>query len=446
MDKRYFLVGLILVAIIAVVIQQMLTADRLCVQNDGLECTDPTGQVVTYWYQHRDSREETLQSLVEQFNDTNEWNIIVQAERAGSYGTIYDRLISIITSGGKPPSMSVAYQNQAATYALLDTVVELTPYVESPQWGFTDEELDDFFPFVAQADYLPQFQGRYGFPPQRSMEVLYYNVDWLSQLGYDHPPHTWEEFREMACAASDPESGTFGYELSIDASTFADMIFNRGGAMINEDGTSYMFADQAGLDTLTFLQDLFADGCATLEEEQYQDQRDFGAGTVLFTIGSTSGLPDYQREVDKGAGHDWSISTIPTALDTPRVNVYGASLSILKTTPEEQLAAWLFIKWLTGSQQSAYWSLNTGYFPVRKSAAADMNEYLAANPQFEKAFTLLENDVAIEPGVAGYDECRGVVDTMLEAVVIWGDDAETRLHEAQEECNLFVPNVSAGGK
>ncbi len=45
------------------------------------------------------------------------------------------------------------------------------------------------------ADYLPQFDGRYGWPPAKSMEVMYYNQDWLEELGYDGPPETVEELR-----------------------------------------------------------------------------------------------------------------------------------------------------------------------------------------------------------------------------------------------------------
>jgi multiple sugar transport system substrate-binding protein/sn-glycerol 3-phosphate transport system substrate-binding protein len=427
------------IAAIIVVVAVFVIFDG-CDPDVDPECgpPDPTGQVITYWYQHRSSREEVLQGMVQEFNDTNEWDITVQAVFAGSYGEIYNKIIEAITSGGELPAMSVAYQNQAATYVLLDGVVEVVPYIESRRWGFTDDELDDFFPFVAQGDYLPQFQGRYGFPPQRSMEVLYYNEDWLHELGYDHPPQTWEEFREMACAASDPAAGTYGYELSIDASTFADMVNNRGGQMLNEEASAYAFGDRAGLEVLTFIQGLFEDGCAKLEDGPYQDQIDFGNGIILFSFGSTSGLPDYRRAVDEGMGHNWSISTMPTTLDEPLVNIYGASLSIMHTTPEEQLASWLFIKWLTETEQSARWSRNTNYFPVRQSAAAELREYFAENPQFEKAFDFLKYDIAIEPGVAGYDECRDSIGAMMEKVVL-GADAATWLEATVVRCGEFMP-------
>jgi multiple sugar transport system substrate-binding protein/sn-glycerol 3-phosphate transport system substrate-binding protein len=441
MKKQSLMAGLAIVTIVGLVISSCTPPSTFDTEIYGdLETLDPSGLVITYWHQHSRSREEALLAMVDDFNSTNEWGITVQAEYAGGYGEIYNRVIAGIPSG-EVPDMSVAYQNQAATYATQGAVVEITPYLESETWGFGEDEVADFFPFVSQGDLLPQFDGRYGFPPQRSMEVMYYNVDWLNELGYDHPPRTWDEFKEMACAATDPDADTYGYELSVDTSTFADMVFNRGGQMLEDDASGYAFGSQAGLDALLFIQELFDEGCAILETEAYADQADFGAGRVLFTFSSTSGLPYYRSAVAEGAGHNWSIATMPTTLDTPRVNIYGASLSIMRTTPEKQLATWLFIKWLTDTDQSARWARASNYFPIRASAADLLGDYFAENPEFETAFGFLGNDVAIEPGVAGYDECRDAVGDMLNAVA-GGEDAATWLADTVEECNAFLAEAA----
>jgi multiple sugar transport system substrate-binding protein/sn-glycerol 3-phosphate transport system substrate-binding protein len=441
MRKQVLLAGLAMVTVVGLTLVSCRPPpyDREVYGN--LEKLDPSGQVITYWHQHSRERGEELDALVDDFNASNEWGIAVQAEYAGGYGDIYNKIMDGIPSG-EVPNVTVAYQNQAATYATQGGIVEVTPYVESARWGFSEEELADFFPFVELGDYLPQFDGRYGFPPHRSMEVLYYNADWLRELGYDGPPRTWDEFKEMACAASDPDAGKYGYELSIDASTFADMVYNRGGVMINEDATAYAFGDQAGLTALAFIQELFDEGCAVLETEAYGDQEHFGEGRILFTFSSTSGIPYYRDLVSEGGGFAWSISTMPTTLDTPRVDIYGASLSIMHTTPEKQLASWLFIKWLTEPEQSARWSRASNYFPVRQSVAAELADYFAENPQYEKAFGFLGYDLTIEPGVIAYDECRDLINTMMDAVATTDADPATLLADALEECNAFLAELA----
>ncbi|MDY7078036.1 MAG: ABC transporter substrate-binding protein [Chloroflexota bacterium] len=413
-----------------------------------IENLDPNGQTVVFWYQHTLSREELMLSMIDDFNRTNEWGITVQGETQGGYTDLYQKIIAGIPAN-QLPSMAVAYQNQAATYAVQGALVALDPYVDSEKWGYPEAELDDFFPIALGADYLPQFEARYGWPPYKSMEVMYYNEDWLAELGYDGPPETWEEFKEMACAAAEQpfsgatgEGGSLGYEYtSQDASRFATFSFSRGGNIINETGTGYVFNGQEGLAALEFLKDLEANGCAGLVTERYGDQSDFGAGRVLFTFSSISGLSYYVTAVDEGAGFNWSVNPPPHSLPEPRLNIYGASISVFESTPEEQLAAWLFIKWLSEPEQQAQWASGTGYFPTRQAAADQLADYFAENPTYAKAFTFMAMDYGVESPVAGYDECRAAIAEMIIAV-LGGEDTQTQLDATVEQCNEYLEDAA----
>ncbi|HHN93170.1 MAG TPA: ABC transporter substrate-binding protein, partial [Anaerolineae bacterium] len=386
-------------------------------------------------------------SMIDEFNRTNEWGITVQGESQGGYGDLYKNIVAGIPAH-QLPSMAVAYQNQAATYAGQGVLVALDPYVNSPKWGYTEEELNDFFPIALAADYLPQFDARYGWPPYKSMEVMYYNEDWLKELGYDGPPETWDEFAEMACAAAEnPFSGatgegqSYGYVYSIDASRFATFVFSRGGNIINKDGTEYVFNGPEGLEALNFLKDLVDRGCAREQTERYGDQSDFGAGLSLFTIGSISGLPYYKNAVDEGAGFSWSVNPPPHTTPKPRLNIYGASQSIFVSSPEEQLAAWIFIKWMSEPEQQAQWASGTGYFPTRQSAADLLSDYFEEHPIYKKAFTFMSMDYGIESPVAGYDECRSAISEMLTSV-LGGADTESELNATVEACNEYLQEAA----
>jgi multiple sugar transport system substrate-binding protein len=412
-----------------------------------IENLDPSGQTVVYWHQHTSSRDELMTSLVDEFNRTNEWGITVEGESQGGYTELYQKIIAGIPAN-QLPEMAVAYQNQAATYAVQGVLVALDPYMESEKWGYTETELDDFFPIALGADFLPQFEARYGWPPYKSMEVMYYNEDWLAELGYDGPPETWDEFKEMACAASEqPFSGAtdptpgFGYVYSIDASRLATFIFSRGGNMLNESGTGYVFNGSEGLEAVTFLKELVDAGCAIEQTERYGDQSDFGAGRSLFTISSISGLSYYKSVVDEGAGFSWSVNPPPHSTAEPRMNIYGASQSIFVSTPEQQLATWLFIKWMSEPEQQATWASSTGYFPTRQSAADMLADYFAEHPVYEKAYTFMSMDYGIESPVAGYDECRATIEEMLTSVLA-GEDAQGQLDATVGACDEYLEEAA----
>ena len=81
------------------------------VQTD-LEQVDPTGQQVTFWYQHGLKREERLAELIAEFNSSNVWGIQVQGEYSGTYSNIYNKMLIGLQTGSLP-DLIVAYNNLA---------------------------------------------------------------------------------------------------------------------------------------------------------------------------------------------------------------------------------------------------------------------------------------------------------------------------------------------
>ena len=48
---------------------------------------------ITYWHPHSQPREEFLNQLIDEFNDTNPYSITVVGEYAGNYSEIVDKVI-----------------------------------------------------------------------------------------------------------------------------------------------------------------------------------------------------------------------------------------------------------------------------------------------------------------------------------------------------------------
>lgn len=397
------------------------TPEQPIVVDDKYQNTDPSGQVVPFWHPYTGENERALLEIIADFNATNQWNINLIAEYQGNHDDLFDKMLTFMNTADAP-SLVVAYQNQAATYQLGKALIDIDELVYSERWGLSKEEIDDFFPAFFYQDISPSFGNiRLGFPPHRSMEVLYYNQDWLAELGYDAPPTTPEEFKEMACAASaQPFSGataegSIGYQLSTNASRFASFTFAFDGDIFDENNNQYTYDSPGAVDAMSFIQGLIDDGCASLVTEQYGDQIEFSQGTTLFTVGSSSSLLFYQSAVQAGSNHNWSVAPIPHTTEEPVQNIYGASISIPKSNPESQLAAWLFLKFFTRPEIQAKWAINSNYFPVRASAAGSLGDYFAVNPAYAEAFEMLPYGTT-EPPVAGYDFVRDMVSESMFAI------------------------------
>jgi len=220
-----------------------------------------------------------------------------------------------------------------------------------------------------------------------------------------------------------------GYEINTDASRFASIVFSRHGSYFQEDGSAFTFTDPTVVETMTFVKDLYDKGCITLIAERYGDQTDFGNYKTLFTIGSSSGLPYYASAVESGEQGEfqWGVAPLPymDGGDEPVMNLYGASVTVPKSTPEGELAAWLFVKWFTEPEQNVRWALISNYFPVRYSAADLMSDYLAENPTYKSAFDLLEYSTYEAQWCACYEDVRRQMADAYSAILDGADINET---------------------
>ncbi len=407
-------------------------------ETDAISQLNPSGQEVLFWHVSTRKHLAILEEIVDGFNETNPYGIRVVPQYAGYYGDIYNKIIAAIAAGDTP-DLAIAYANQVADYARAGVIVPLDPYMESEKYGFTPEERADFFEAFLESDRQAAYDNQLmSFAHSRSMEVMYYNQDWLEEMGYDGPPQTWAEFKEMCVAATDPDNDKWGYSHTGGASRFATTIFSFGGDIISEDGKTVKFHEEAGVKSLQLIKDLFDSGCAYESAERYGEQADFANQKALFAFGSTAGLPYYASAVEDAGEFEWSVSPAPHEAPEPAVDVYGPSACIFESKPERQLAAWLFFKYWAETENVTKWANVANYFPLRKSAieSAPMQEYMKGNPKYEKAFGFLQYG-RVEPSVAGWQEIRGILGDAFKRAVE-GGDPKTILDAAAAEANAVL--------
>jgi multiple sugar transport system substrate-binding protein/sn-glycerol 3-phosphate transport system substrate-binding protein len=417
---------------------------------DGeLAGVDPSGQTVVWWHQHSGSREEGLNAIIDQFNSENECGIVVEGQNQGGYEDIREKVNAGIAAGEVPAALLVGYQNDQAFYQLQGALVDLNIFVNDPTWGLTEEDIADFYPAFLEQGVHPAFDNqRLGFPPNRSEEMFYYNQTWLEELGYDAPPTTPEEFREMACAAAEAKGdGIGGYVLRDDASATAAWTYAFGGDILNEEGTGYVLNGPATVEALTFLQELYNDGCAYFFTEG-EASTEFAARNAIFAQGSSSGIRFFEEGITTVAGEEgrdpdvWGATAIPHTTPDPVQNVYGGDVMIPLTTPEQELAAWIFVKWFTSPEIQAQWVAASGYFPTRASTPVD--DYVASvvgGTQWAQSLELLPYGI-YEPQLISYEQVRTRLEEDFNAIM-QGADVQETLDAANEFANQVQEELMA---
>jgi multiple sugar transport system substrate-binding protein/sn-glycerol 3-phosphate transport system substrate-binding protein len=394
---------------------------------DPLAQIDPGGQQIVFWHIYGDEREQALAAIVNDFNASNPYGIQVSAGNQGSYVDIFNKMLE---AGGTPegPDVLIAFQNQAAIYHLNGWLADLNGWVSSPTWGCSPEEIQSFFPGPWNQDLYPSITGlRLGIPFHRSVDMLYYNADWLQALGFNEPPDTPDRFSQVSCAAAgqpfspevaDQSTGTIFFS---DASRLAAWTFALGGEIYDSGSQSFTLNSDQVKGVLTYQRNLIASGCARQAPSWDYDQQQFVQGKVAMILASSS-LIAYFSALE-GAGQlkfRWGAAAYPHLTPQPVSNSYGPSVSIVKSTPERELAAFLFLKHLVSPESQARWAQASGLLPIRSDLGDALTGWFEQYPAYQTAYRLMAN-TRFEPALPGYDFVRVEIESAVSAALEGGD-------------------------
>ncbi len=238
-----------------------------------------------------------------------------------------------------------------------------------------DLDMDDFFPLVLNA-----FGGWndtiYGLPFDNYSGLMFYNRKTLADAGFDRPPETWQELKDVYGPALTGD-GKYAFALQSkrnetqSADSFARMLWPFGGSFLDDGFRSNLMSDesQAGL---KFRQDLIRympDGIVAYDHAETVNA--FAQGDVAMI---TEWSAFYSTVVDPATSKvaaDVGIAPEPKGPAGRKPALGGFSLAVASQADEaEQAAAWLFIQWAT-SKANAGEYLERGGVPARQSAYAD---------------------------------------------------------------------------
>ncbi len=394
----------------------------------AVDAIDISGQPVEviFWHIFTANQEQGLKDIIAAF-EAQYPNIKVRPVYKGMYDVTRKATLTGIAAD-LVPDMVWSFPYTVSEYAREDVVQPLDPFMQSDKYGLgvpsvaaTGSLSANIDAALLDAYKYRDFAGQtLSLPPGVSADVMYYNADWLKQLGYDRPPATYDQFMEVCAKVKATTPDKWCAALLPDASRFVSFVFSRGGDILTADNQP-AFREQ-GLATLRWYRELFDQGYAYQPGQQFGDQADFGLGKTLFAFGTSTGVPFYHRVVTDPATNKerfaWSFAPYPRTTARPVVNVFGPSAAILKTTPERSLAAWQFLKFWLSPEASATWGSQSNYYPVNRAArdTATMQAYLKDNPVYAQGFDLFQY-ARSEPTVPGWQAARGGVANGLVAVM-----------------------------
>ncbi len=376
--------------------------------------SDLNGLTLTFWHPWSGETGAAIQESIEDFNATNEFGIMVESIYQGTFNSLYER-IEVAEPAAGLPNLAVGANYQIQSWITSGKpVTGLTIFVNDPEWGLSTEELADFYSVFLEQDVNEQ--NRFGFPAVRSAPLMFYNTTWAKELGFSSPPSTSEEFKEQVCAAARANSsndlpqddGSGGWLINTTPAGILSWMYAFGSSVIHPEGSGYQFNTPQTENSFLYLKDLFDQGCAW-EVTESPAEIEFANRRALFITGSLSDLSFQAFEFERASNNDaWTVTGFPTPQGDAVINVNGPSFVMFAGTPEENLAAWLVIKWLSSPEQQAKFIEAHGTFPTRASAMDFLGSYARENPQWAAAQELLA-EAQPEPGLESWRVVRWIL-------------------------------------
>ena len=411
---------------------------------DGSEVT------ITFYHTMGSNLSDVLNLYIEEFNKLYP-NIHIQHEQVGSYDDVRDQIGTELSTHSEP-NIAYCYPDHVAMYNLTGAVTTLDNLIDSKLsvtradgsteiLGLTEEQKSDFI--EAYYNEGRQFGDglMYTMPFSKSTEVLYYNKTFFEANNLTLPK-TWDELKDLCAKIKqiDPDSIPLGYDS--EGNWFITMCEQYGSPYTSAKGDNYLFNNEKNREFVKEFRDWYQNGYITTQTLLGSYTSSLFTSTngtrSYMSIGSSAGATHQRPAADTEGNYPFEvgIATIPQVnADKPKVISQGPSVCIFKKdNPQEVLASWLFIKYLTTNVSfQAEFSMASGYVPVLKSVAENP-EYakFIANADGGKYISALSAKVCLEqesayytsPAFNGSSKARSQVGTLLTKCLTIDKDAD----------------------
>lgn len=342
---------------------------------------------ITFWSSNPGGSGAVTQQVIDAYQAANPGTTVKLVTAGKNYEEIAQKFQTTQSAGGQGlPDVILLSDVWWFRYYMQRSIIPMDSAISA-----AGIELADYREQLVQ-DY--QYNGaQWAVPWARSTPLFYYNkAHWAAAGLPDRAPTTWQEFAEWAPKLQGAGTGAqhaFQMPALTDYAgwTFQNNMWGEGGGWSGAGAGDFdVTCDSAGsVAAMEYLKKATGPGgwsgvAAT------DASNDLSAGAVSATVSSTGSLVG----VLKAAKFDVGVGFLPGGpkVDKPVCPTGGAGLGIPKAVPKEnQLAAAMFIKFLTSPENAVSFSAATGYLPIRTSAKID--QLIATTPQSKVAIDQL---------------------------------------------------------
>lgn len=333
---------------------------------------------VVFWSSYGGVNGKAVDGLVAKFNESQD-DVYVEVQFQGSYDDVAQKVAAALIAK-QAPDLAVLSDVTWERFFLNEALEPLNGYLADP------------------AVYQPKLFGEYVVKGQswcvpfaRSTPILYYNRDVFAAAGLpDRAPRTWSELQSWGPALAKVQSGGRSLRALAFAKVDGDWQFQGN---VWQFGGSY----SRGLDVTIAEAGAVAAGewqrsmVHSLKHAYMASSpsTDFANGLVAMIQESTGGLKSMTSKAKFRVGAGFVPGEVASGIATG-----GGGIGMLRNiSAERKQAAATFLSFLARPENSAWWTIHTGYLPVVEAAreVPELKKLIAEQPNYGVAIAQLAN-------------------------------------------------------
>lgn len=333
---------------------------------------------LTIWHVYGGQTDSPLNDMIDEFNQTvgKEEGICVQVTSVTNTNTIHEGVLAAANKepgAAELPDMFVSYPKTVLAMPDTEVLVDYRDY-------FTEEEFEMFMPEFLNEGMIDERQVI--LPVAKSTEVMFVN-----KTGFDRfaeavgvqlsDLQTWEklyEIAEMYTEWSDaqtpdiPDDGKAFFVHDYHFNYFQVGVESFGEPFFQEDTIS--FSDSFRKVWEPYARAAVKGGVWLYEGYATEPLR---TGDSIVSVASSASILYYSDVVtyEDNTSEEIEIIALPCPVfedGETMVMQRGAGICTVKSNPEREKAACVFLKWLTEPQNNVRFVTQTGYMPVSNDA------------------------------------------------------------------------------
>jgi multiple sugar transport system substrate-binding protein len=346
------------------------------------------------------------QAVVDGFMDKNP-NVTVKVT-VSDWDAYWDKLQTGL-AGGAAPDVFAMDGPLGPDYESRDVLLDLTPYIDAESYDLA--QLDE----NAVRDFTTSDGGQFGLPRDLNVIALFYNKEMFDADGIPYPDDTWDWQKLVdvgkQLTQDQDNDGTVDqwgiYTETTDMeNAWASFVWQAGGDILSEDGTTSALDRDESAAGIQFLQDLIWKEKVIPDPAIFAETGDaFEQGVAAMEINGSWLVPTHEA-----AGIKFGIAPLPAGPAGKATSVNPTGAVIYKNTDAPE-AAWELVKYLASPEaQEKIMALKASVPCNKEILSTSYPDAFDGAEVFADALSYAH----LKPSFKGYNEFTTVLQTELD--------------------------------